>query len=186
MTSHPDDVPGQPAWSVAYEWSGPPRLRLEEALLPGGFRQHRMVTQDGRPGVVVLALADDSMLFVRQHRPVVGASVWELPRGFGEAEDGDADSDSALIAAAVRELREEAGLALHDASVLGRWWPDSGLLAGSVGAVAGSAGPAEGAPADPAIAESRWFPCADLASLVRHGVIQDGLSLAAIALWRAG
>lgn len=182
----PVSEPTQPEWSAVYEWQGPPRLRLDATALPGGRLQHRMVSQNGRPGVVVLAVAGDAVLFVQQHRPVVDALAWELPRGFGEAEDGAADSDDALVAAATRELREESGLELQGGSVLGRFWPDSGLLAGTVGAVVGSAVTAGGSDVcDRAITGTRWVPLDQLPALVRRGAIRDGLSLTALALWWA-
>lgn len=172
-----------PAAQRVYHWPGPPELTVERRTGETGRPQHRLVAQRGVDGVVVIARHEGQVLLVRQHRSVVGADVWELPRGFGEP--ADEAGAQALVAGAVRELAEEVGLELLDGQSYGRWWPDTGLLAGAVGVVVGRVGhrtPAQ--PTDGEVAATRWVHEADLDALVADGVIRDGLSLAALLLWR--
>ncbi|MCA9175623.1 MAG: bifunctional nicotinamidase/pyrazinamidase [Planctomycetales bacterium] len=84
-----------------------------EVLRPGKFLN--LVARDGwefvqrsnATGVVVIvAIRDNQILLVQQHRPPVGADVIELPAGL--AGDLDDPYESALIAAQ-RELLEETG-----------------------------------------------------------------------------
>lgn len=187
----PSDRPsaGWAGAEIVYHWTGPPQLTMERRVTGTGRLQHRLVTQGGREGVIVVARHAGDILLVRQFRDVVGEELWELPRGFGQPDDagrGPGTSDAALVAAATRELREETGLELLDASFCGRWWPDSGLLAGSVGVVTGRVPRLETqGPTDGEVAATRWVPEGDIDELVVNGTIRDGLSLAAIMACRA-
>ncbi|NCT91341.1 NUDIX hydrolase [Cellulomonas sp. APG4] len=170
---------------VVYHWEGPPRVELVlDDVERGGRRwaQHRLVLADGRPGAVAVVVRDDQVLLVRQWRPAVGRVLWELPRGLADA--GDADG----AATAAREVHEETGLPTASARVLGTVWPDSGLLAGTVAVVEvhlAPTGPDASPSADGEVDARHWVPVAQLDELVREGTLTDGLSLAALAVWRA-
>jgi len=73
------------------------------------------------PAVVVVALADDEIVFVDQYRPAIGEGCLELPAGIVE------DGESASTAAA-RELREETGFDPAGVSVLEDFWVATGVL----------------------------------------------------------
>jgi ADP-ribose pyrophosphatase len=79
-------------------------LDVDEVEEPGGVRAVREVVRH-RGSVAALPVHDDGRLvLVRQYRYPVDEEVWELPAGrLGPGEDA--------LAAARRELEEEAGLA---------------------------------------------------------------------------
>jgi len=79
------------------------RVRRETCLLPNGQVVDDYYLWEGRDWVAVLALTTESnVLLVRQYRHAVQQFVWELPGGVvDEGED--------VVAAALRELREETG-----------------------------------------------------------------------------
>ena len=110
-----------------YLWEGPPRLELlrRSWIRSDGSpaASHALITQDGIPGVVVVALRVDRLLLVEHERPWAGETLLELPRGFGEVADGVPGTDAACCSAAARELLEETGYRGVDPKVLGRYHP---------------------------------------------------------------
>ena len=73
------------------------------------------------PAVVIVALADDEVVFVEQHRPAVGKAFLELPAGIVE------DTES-YEAAAARELAEETGYTPERVTLLEEFWVATGVL----------------------------------------------------------
>ncbi|HET7323380.1 MAG TPA: NUDIX hydrolase [Halococcus sp.] len=71
--------------------------------------------------VVIVALADDEVVFVDQYRPAIGEQCLELPAGIVE------DGESATTAGA-RELREETGFDPSGVSLLEDYWVATGVL----------------------------------------------------------
>ncbi|MFB6131166.1 MAG: NUDIX hydrolase [Salinigranum sp.] len=71
--------------------------------------------------VVVVAVADDEVLFVEQYRPAIRETQLELPAGIVEAGES-------FTAAATRELREETGFEASSTSLLGSFWVATGVL----------------------------------------------------------
>lgn len=70
---------------------------------------------------VVARTREGRILLVRQHRPVVGHDVTELP-------SGHVDSGETPEQAARRELLEETGMVAHEVELLGVLAPDVGRL----------------------------------------------------------
>jgi len=87
---------------------------------PDGSRK-RYYWAELATAVVVVAVADDRLLFVEQYRPTVRETQYELPAGI-------VDAGESFTAAAERELREETGFAASSASVLQAVWVCTGLL----------------------------------------------------------
>jgi 8-oxo-dGDP phosphatase len=84
-------------------------LRVDEVAMPGGDTAHRDVFE--HPGAVVIAALDDAdrLVLVRQYRHPLQRYTWELPAGLRDV------AAEPMVAAAARELAEEAGL------TAGRW-----------------------------------------------------------------
>jgi len=86
------------------------------------------------PAVVVVAVDDGEVVFVRQYRPVVKEECLELVAGIVDPGDGRGDAppgtapDAAYEAAAVRELEEETGYVAGETRVLETFWVATGVL----------------------------------------------------------
>ncbi|WP_115865521.1 NUDIX hydrolase [Halorussus litoreus] len=73
------------------------------------------------PAAVVLAVADEQVVFVEQYRPVIGETCLECPAGI--VEDGES-----FTAAGARELREETGFEAAGVSLLESFNVATGVL----------------------------------------------------------
>lgn len=172
-----------------FRWDGPPVLELQRAQMtnPSGlsYTSHRLEVQDGAAGAVVIAIANGRILLVLSERPAAGELMWELPRGFGEATDGDANDPAAMIAGAERELLEETGLVSLSSELIGTYITDSSIYPSKIGVVRCDVDLAARPGAwDGEIEEVRWVELGTLPELVSNGTIHDAHSLAALACWK--
>lgn len=155
---------------------------FDDVEFPGGATgSHlRLEATSNKPGVVVLAVRgrdDQEILMVRQWRYAQNASMWELPRGFGE------ESDSTPAEAAVRELLEETGLTASSFQVLGSMAADSSILAGKVVVVLVTiSADTPHAETDGETDASAWVPLQEVAEMITSGELQDGFTLSALAM----
>ncbi|WP_158889123.1 NUDIX domain-containing protein [Amycolatopsis anabasis] len=80
-------------------------LRIDEVVMPDGSTARREVVE--HLGAVAIAAVDDdgAITLIHQYRHPLGHRLWELPAGLLDHEGEDP------VAAAGRELAEEAGLA---------------------------------------------------------------------------
>ncbi|MEV5835344.1 NUDIX hydrolase [Nocardia sp. NPDC052112] len=87
-------------------------LRLDQVAMPGGRVVEREVIEH-HAAVAVAAIDDaDNVVLIRQYRHPIGRRLLELPAGLLDVPGEDP------LAAAKRELAEEAGLAAREWSVL--------------------------------------------------------------------
>ena len=86
------------------------RLRIDTVRMPDGTAEREVVEAPDAVGVV--ALVDDDVVLVRQHRQPVGRTTLEVPAGIRDV-DGEDPVDTGR-----RELAEECGLASDDWSIL--------------------------------------------------------------------
>jgi len=88
--------------------------------LTGGGEKPRLFVK--HPGAVTILplLADDRVVLIRNDRPAVGATLWELPAGTLEPGED-------IAAAAARELQEETGYRADHVQPLCRFFTAPGF-----------------------------------------------------------
>ena len=117
-------LPGEPEWPVEEVV-----VEYDEGWFVGGY--DRVVQPDGTekkyywaelsPATVIVAVADDRVLFVEQYRPTVRNTQLELPAGIVE-------SGESYTEAGARELAEETGFEPSSTSLLQEVWCSTGVL----------------------------------------------------------
>ena len=117
-------LPGEPEWPVKEVV-----VEYDEGWFVGGY--DRVEQPDGTekkyywaelsPATVVVAVADDQLLFVEQYRPTVRNTQMELPAGVVE-------SGESYTEAGARELAEETGFEPSSTSLLQEVWCSTGVL----------------------------------------------------------
>ncbi|WP_418280142.1 NUDIX hydrolase [Halorubrum sp. DTA98] len=117
-------LPGEPEWPVREV-----AVEYDAGWYVGGY--DRVEQPDGTeknyywaelpPATVVIAVADDSVLFVEQYRPTIRETNLELPAGI--VEPGESYTE-----AGARELAEETGFEPDSTALLQEVWCSTGLL----------------------------------------------------------
>ncbi|MFA9516559.1 NUDIX hydrolase [Halopenitus sp. H-Gu1] len=117
-------LPGEPEWPVREV-----EIEYETGWLTAGY--DRVEQPDGTekdyywaelpPATVIVAIAEDDVLFVEQYRPTIRQTQLELPAGIVE-------SGESYTAAAERELAEETGFAPSSTTLLQEVWCSTGVL----------------------------------------------------------
>jgi len=149
-------------------------------------RLERTTTEDGRavtweivervPAVAVLAETEGRLVLVRQYRPAVGKTLWELPAG-------KVDPGEAPEAAARRELAEETGYVARTLHPVLEFFPSPGYTSERVHifhAPDVMPGPARPEPDERLAVTS--VTAAELNRLLAEGALENGLLLVG-ALW---
>ena len=128
-------------------------------------------------GAVVIPFVGESILFERHYRVATDEFSWELPRGFGEPDETDAET-------AKRELREETGLLADDVTVISRIHADAGIMNDDIAVVATRSGSL-----DYLTPEHSWesmgfalVPVAELDDFIAEAGVNDAITLAALRL----
>ena len=132
------------------------------------------------PGsAAVLAIdAKKRAILVKQFRPAIGGSVWEIPAG-------KIDEGETPLKAAKRELREETGLSARKWTKLVACYPTPGYVSEKITLFLaedlkqGDTDPDEGEHL-----ELKWFALKDLEEEVLRGRLPDGKTLAALYAYR--
>jgi ADP-ribose pyrophosphatase len=139
-------------------------------------RYVRIQTAGGAGGAVVLATHADRIALVRVYRYPIGRWQWGLPRGFPVTDDP--------LQTARVELREEIGMIeATSTTVLGSFTPDSGIQSASVHVVWTAVPEPSERPTDTAeVAEVRWVTHDVLDGMIQTGELDDGMTLAALAI----
>ncbi|MFI0406132.1 NUDIX hydrolase [Actinomadura sp. 3N508] len=146
---------------------------------PHGRRGRYLRWQWRDDGVVAVPHRDGRFALVPMFRYPIGRVSLEFPRGAREP-------DEAATTAALRELREEAGLAGSEAVVVGRLHAETGLIESPVDVVRVDVPAGAECALSPEAMESVgapwWLSGADIARHVGEGRITCGITLAALAI----
>lgn len=129
---------------------------------------------NGVTGVAVLPVVDGRLGLIRIYRHPLGEQSWEIVRGFvDQAETPDA--------AAVRELREEAGLvvAVESLRELGTIAPEAGVIEARIRlfAAEGCARESGACSNEMGHRETKYFTREALAGMIDRGEIMDPCTL---------
>jgi ADP-ribose pyrophosphatase len=154
----------------------------DEVRGPSGQEARYLRWRWRRPGVIVIPCRGELVGLCRMYRYSIGTESLELPRG--AIEPGEA-----LEAAALRELREETGLVGSLATVVGRIYPETGLIEQAMPVVAVD-GSDEGygaviEPLESILPGIVWDTLVGWDEALRSGRVVCGTSIAALALLRA-
>lgn len=157
------------------------RVFDDDVVFPSGTagRYVRVEAVEG-DGVVIVARDGDRIALVETYRYPRAETQLALPRGFAH---GPSVEDSARA-----EAMEELGVQLTSPRVIGHVTPDSGLLATRASVILAevaeksAAGPLD----EDEVSAVHWVTLAELKALVAAGRIEDGFTLAALALLLVG
>jgi ADP-ribose pyrophosphatase len=153
------------------------RVAVETTVTPDGQTIRRDVIL--HPGaVVILPVVDDAhVCLLRNHRPVVGDTLWELPAG--TLEPGEE-----LEHAARRELQEETGYRAARWRSLGYLYASPGVLDEKLHLfVAEGLTPGPNRPEADEQLEPVTLPTAEALAMCLDGRIKDAKTITALLLW---
>src|SRR5688572_425763 len=94
-------------------------LQIETVVLPKGGELNAEIVRHPGSVVILPVTADGRIVLVRQYRPAIGRSAWELPAGTLKPGEN-------VEKAAVRECHEEIGLIPSRVERLGAFFPTPG------------------------------------------------------------
>ncbi|MBV7295523.1 NUDIX hydrolase [Corynebacterium sp. TAE3-ERU12] len=153
-------------------------FRRDRVRMPGGRIANREIVEHFGAVAVVAVDAQNRVAMVRQWRQAAGERLWELPAGLLDV------ADEQPLAAARRELAEEAGLASAQWSTLVDIWTSPGfaqeavriLLAEDVHEVQRPEAPDD----EEADLVLDWFELDQAIDMVLSGEIRNGIAVAGI------
>ncbi len=152
---------------------------VDRVELPGGHivEEHHLLDFPWQAAVALVTDERGELLFVNVPRYATGASAWELPAG--RIEDGETPS-----AAAEREVLEEGGYRTTGHELVHTFFSLPGIANQQMQVVRCQAVERVGRADPDEVREVSWFSPAGVRQLVASGAIQDGITLAALAvLW---
>lgn len=153
-------------------------LRADQVEMPGGRVALREVLE--HPGAVAIAAldVDDRLMMIHQYRHPVRRRLWELPAGLLDVAGEDP------LVTAKRELREEAGLAATEWSVLLDVVPSPGFSDESVRVYLARGVTEVGRPDlsddEEADLATRWVTLSVAVRMVLAGTIVNAVTVAAV------
>ena len=151
-------------------------VRRERVRLADGSETIRDIV-DHPHSVVIVAVDDDHhVLLVRQYRKALEQALLEAPAGAIEPHEEP-------VECAQRELREEAGVAAANLTLVGRFWTAPGMLTELMYAYLATGLTEDALPADEdeRIAVER-VPFAEAVSAARAGALEDAKTIAALLM----
>lgn len=153
------------------------QVAIEETVHPDGQVIRRDVIL--HPGAVAILplLDDDHVCLLRNHRPVVGQTLWEIPAGTLEANEPHEE-------AAHRELAEETGYRAGRLRKLHSFYPSPGVINEATHLyVAFDLTPGAMRLEPDEVIEPVRVPYAEAMRWVLDGTIRDAKTALALLLW---
>jgi 8-oxo-dGDP phosphatase len=150
----------------------------EDALLQPSGRTGIYSYIEKEPFAVIIPFDGDRVFMVRQYRHPYRREMWAFPGGRSDAPD--------LAAMAAAELREETGFAAGRLTDLGAIHPAPGIstqFGHAFLAEALVAGPQMLEPTEEGLSVGA-FALGEVEEMIRSGQLREGISLAALLLWR--
>lgn len=158
-------------------------LYNDETRGPKGDPGYYLRWQWRHDGVVIVPYIGDRVAVWKMFRYPIDSVSLEFPRG-------GLDADERLQDAAVRELKEETGLSGLRSTVLGRLYPDSGLIASAtsvlaveIDAAAHTAGEIE--PMESIATGALWMSPSGFSERIVAGEISCAITIAAWSQFQA-
>jgi len=152
-------------------------VRRDLVVEPGNIKAIRDVVEHRGSVVLLPIFPDGKILMVRQYRHAVKRSLWELVAG--HIEPGESP-----LAAARRELREEAGYRAARCVRLLAFFPTPGFVSERMVLYRlEGLRPGQAAPEDDERIVSRKFSLSQLLRMIRRGRIADAKSIAGILFY---
>lgn len=151
------------------------KLRHDRVIRPNGKRGDYFYVAGVNSVSVIAVDARKQILLVGQNRyPTGGVYSWEIVTG------GIRPKENAL-AAAKRELREEAGVVARHWRSLGYYYPYNGVSAEkSYCYLAGDLKFTKAQPDDTENITMKWIPESKIRTMIQKNILNDGMSLAAL------
>ncbi len=154
------------------------QVAVETTVDPAGREVVRDVVL--HPGAVaILPLVDAGhVCLLRNHRPIVGETLWEIPAGTLEPGEDPAH-------AAIRELAEETGYVAGQWRAVGAFYPSPGVLSERTHFFVASeltAGPMQLEPGEQI--EPQIIAWDQALAWTKDGTIRDAKTLVALLLWK--
>jgi 8-oxo-dGTP pyrophosphatase MutT (NUDIX family) len=151
-------------------------LRLADVDPPSGQRHpHHLLRMPRHGAGAVVVDRTDAVLLVYRHRFIPDTFGWELPAG--RIDPGETPEQ-----AAAREVHEETGWTIQGVRRLCSIHTSPGLTDQLSHVLSAQAGIRTGDPDPDEAAELRWWPRADLPTLLRSGQITDAFTSTGL-LW---
>jgi ADP-ribose pyrophosphatase len=150
-------------------------LRVDDVRYPNG-NQSKVEVVEHNGGVSIVAQPDDaSIVLVRQYRPAIGRTLWEVPAGKLEGDEDPAE-------AARRELIEETGYRCERLRKLWTFYTAPGFCSELLHLfVAEGLTPGRSQPEADEQIETKTFKVADAWAMVERGEIPDAKTQIALS-----
>lgn len=157
------------------------RLYEDDIVRPDGSAgiYVRLQTESGAGAIMVIPRTPSGRhLLIKIYRYPVDEIIWEFPAGLIEVGEDP-------VYTATRELEEETGLVVDDATLIGSQYPVAGVMSDTFYTVIAEVPEVSEAElslqADEGILEARFATLDELRRMVQDNEIRDGVTLTAIA-----
>ncbi|MBI4978310.1 MAG: NUDIX hydrolase [Spirochaetes bacterium] len=152
-------------------------LYTDRVEFPGGriVDEHHIIDLKNDSVGVILENDQQYILFVHAYRYVTGTIEWEIPAGV-------IDNDEDVIDAAIREVFEESGYTAKNAYELHSFFPMNGITDHRYHIVYATPYGENTTYDRNEIEGLRWISQDEINSMLREGIIKDGLTITAILL----